>query len=96
MNPYALSNNSLFSNDEYNRPSVFKGPGQTMNYNVGNSSNLLFSIEPLNCLGQSGIQMSRRCAKIDRDDTSSDNACINQPLTLEEFLSKLVSKDLTF
>ena len=93
VDPFTLSNNSVFSIDEYNHLCVQNGLRQRSNCDVMHSSNTLFSMGPLNL---SGFQMSKRCANSDRVDTSSDEACVNQPLTFRRIPQQVSIKRFKF
>ena len=83
---------SLFSVDEYKHQSVQNGQHQTLSFDVKHTSSS-FSIKPLNLCG---VQMSRRCAKSDRVDTSRDEACVNQPYTFRRIAKQVGIKRFNF
>ena len=95
VDPYTFSNHSDFSIDEYNHPSSPKALSQTMGFDVGDSSNSLFSIEPFNSRPkQIGIQHSGTCASTDKEST--DDACSSQPLTFKRVPRQVSVKRFTF
>ena len=96
VDPYVLSSNSYFSVDEYKVPSVSKGPGENVSCDVGNNSNSLFSIDPFKRPGQSGIQDSKSCASIDKDETTSGEACVTKPLTFKRVPRQVSVKRYNF
>ena len=96
MDPYALSSNSYVSIDEYRVPSVSKRLGENVNCDIGNNSNSLFSIDPFNVSGQNSIQVRKCCASIDKDETTTDEACVTKPLTFKRVPRQVSVKRFNF
>ena len=92
IDSFTLSNNSLFSVDEYNHLGVAKGQRQHSSSDVMQSSNSFFSIELVRFYG---FQPVTGCAKSDKGDTSTNEACVTEPLTLKRISRQVNVKRLT-
>ena len=93
IDSFTLSNNSLFSVDEYNNHlGVANDQRQHSSSDVMQSSNSFFSIELVRFYG---FQPVTRCAKSDKGDTSTNEACVTEPLTLKRISRQVNVKRLT-
>ena len=54
-----------------------------MNNDSPNNSNSLFSVDPINGLGESGTQDSGMCASFQPNANSTDDVGVTQPLTFK-------------
>ena len=77
VEPFTLSNNSLFSTKEYNYLNVQRCQCQESNNDIGQRSNSLFSTESFKSCG---IHKSKGFANSETVDSSTDKDCVNQPL----------------
>ena len=93
IDSFTLSNNSLFSVDEYNHLGVAKGHRQHSYSDVMQRSKSFFSIEPVSSCG---LQQMTGCAKSDKGDTSSDEACVTKPLTFKRISRQVSVKRFNF
>ena len=84
IDSFTLSNNSLLIT-RYNHLGIAKGQCQHSSSNVMQRSNSLFSIKPVKSCG---LQQVTGCAKTDKGDRSSDEACVTKPLTFKRILDK--------
>ena len=77
IEPFILSDNSLFSTEEYNHVNMKRCHVES-NDNVGQSSSSLFSIEPFS-LGR--LQNNKVGIKNEASNLSNvDKDCVNKPL----------------
>ena len=93
VDPFTLSNNSLFSVDEYNYLGVKNKEHQRSNCDVTNRSNSFFSIDPLN---SSSSEVRKQCVHNEKVDTSIDEACVKEPINFRKIPRQVSSKQLNF
>ena len=93
IDSFTLSNNSLFSVDEYNHLGVAKGQRQHSSSDAMQRSNSFFSIEPVKFCG---LEQVIGCAKSDKGDTCSDEACVTKPLIFKRISRQVSVKRFNF
>ena len=93
VDPFTLSNNSLFYVDEYNYLHVKNKEHQSLNCDVTKRSNSMFSIDPLN---SSSSELSKQCVDSGKVDTSIDEACVKEPINFRKIPRQVSSKQLNF
>ena len=85
VEPFTLSNNLLFSIEEYNYLNVKMCQRRESNNDIGQTSNSLFLTKPIKSCG---IEKSKVVSNSERVDSSMDEDCVNQPLNFRRFLRK--------